>query len=128
MRKIFQTPKLPAPKGPYSQAVWAGNLLFLSGLLGVNPTTGEVASDMAGQTRQALENLRVLLEEAGGSLANVVKTTVFLANAEDFKKMNEVYAEFFPENPPARSTLQAQPPGGFLVEIEAVAYFSETGY
>jgi len=121
-KNAFFSPKLPAPRGPYSQAVRAGNFLFISGLIGIEPESGEVSQDIRAQAAQVLENLRVLIEEAGGSLADIVKTTVFLANMQDFAALNEVYSRYFPANPPARSTLQAQPPGGFLVEIEAIAY------
>jgi 2-iminobutanoate/2-iminopropanoate deaminase len=124
-KRIFLTSRLPKPKGPYSQAVRAGDLLFLSGMLGINPETGETAPDVAGQTDQALKNISLLVEEAGGGLADVVKTTVFLAKTEYFAAMNEVYARYFPADPPARSTLQASPPGGFLVEIEAIAYLPQ---
>jgi 2-iminobutanoate/2-iminopropanoate deaminase len=90
-------------------------------MVGVNPETGEAAADIRGQAIQVLDNLRLLVKEAGGSLANVVKTTVFLANMEDYPVLNEVYSAYFPSHPPARSTVQAKPPGNFLVEIEAVA-------
>jgi len=121
-KEVFNTPKLPAPKGPYSQAVRAGDFLFISGLLGVRPETGGAAGDLRGQAAQVLENLRLLVEEAGGSLADVVKTTAFLADMNDFPALNEVYSRYFPANPPARSTVQASPPSGFLVEIEAIAF------
>lgn len=120
-KEVFNTPRLPAAKGPYSQAVRAGDLLFVSGLVGVNPQTGAAAGDFRAQTRQVLENLRVLLTQAGGSLSDVVKTTVFLADMRDFGALNEIYAAYFPTNAPARSTIQAPPPSGFLVEIEAIA-------
>ncbi len=118
-----QTNDAPAAIGPYSQAVQACELVFCSGQLGLNPATGEfAASDVQGQTCRALENLKAVLEAAGSDLAHVAKTTVFLADMADFKVMNEVYGMFFPENPPARSTVavKALPRGG-LVEIEAIA-------
>jgi 2-iminobutanoate/2-iminopropanoate deaminase len=121
-KKIITAAQLPKPKGPYSQAVRAGDFLFLSGMLGINPETGDTAPDVAGQTDQALKNIGLLIGEVGGSLADIVKTTVFLAKAEYFPEMNPVYAGYFPAEPPARSTLQATPPGGFLVEIEAIVY------
>jgi len=124
-KNAFFSPKLPVPKGPYSQAVRAGNFLFISGLIGIEPESGEVSQDIRAQAAQVLENLRILIEEAGGSLADIVKTTVFLANLQDFAALNEVYSQYFPANPPARSTVQAQPPGGFLVEVDAVAYLPE---
>jgi 2-iminobutanoate/2-iminopropanoate deaminase len=119
---IVTSAQLPKPKGPYSQAVRAGDFLFLSGMLGINPETGVAAPDVAGQTDQALKNISLLIGEAGGHLEDIVKTTVFLAKAEYFAAMNGVYAGFFLADPPARSTLQASPPGGYLVEIEVVVY------
>ncbi|NIM05990.1 MAG: hypothetical protein GTO55_06850 [Armatimonadetes bacterium] len=123
--RVFSTPKLPAPKGPYSQAAQAGDFLFISGMIGINPETGEASKDFCDQTQQVLDNLRVLAEQAGGSLADIVKTTVFLSDMNDFAAMNEIYSRYFPTNPPARSTVAATPPGGFLIEIEAIAFLPE---
>lgn len=113
----------PAAIGPYSQAICAGNLVYCSGQLGIHPGTGElVQGGIANETHQALKNLSAILNAAGLSMRNVVKTTVFLADLADFKAMNEVYASFFTSTPPARSTVQvAALPRGGRVEIEAVA-------
>jgi len=122
-RQIVATDKAPAAVGPYSQAVRIGDLIYTAGQLGIVPGTKEFAgSDIEAQTRQALENLKAILEAAGSCLRHVVKTTVFLADIEEFARMNAVYAEFFPEDPPARSAVQvAALPLGARVEIEAVA-------
>ena len=123
MRNIVTSENAPQAIGPYSVAIQTENLVFCSGQLGLNPATGElVADDVAAQTRQALTNLKNVLEAAGSSLENVVKTTVFLKDMADFPKMNAVYGEFFPATPPARSTIAvAGLPKGGLVEIEAIA-------
>jgi 2-iminobutanoate/2-iminopropanoate deaminase len=114
-----------APKaiGPYSQAIKFGNMLFISGQVPVNPRTGNIeAADIAGQTRQALNNLQAILEATGGGTASVVKTTVYLRSLLDFEIMNEVYAEFFPFRPPARSTVEVSGlPRDSQIEIEAIA-------
>lgn len=124
---MINTKKAPAALGPYSQGVKVGNLLFLSGQIPLIPETGEiVAEDVESQTRQVLENVRAILEEAGAHFDQVVKTTVFIKNMDDFGKINEVYAEFFGENPPARSTVEvARLPKDVQVEIEVIAAFSE---
>ncbi|MGM9550364.1 MAG: RidA family protein [Faecousia sp.] len=123
MNQPVHTENAPAAIGPYSQAVKAGNLLFVSGQLPIDPATGAFAgSDIAAQTRQALTNIRNILAAAGYSCADVVKTTVLLANMEDFAPMNAVYAEFFTENCPARAAFAVKDiPKGALVEIEAIA-------
>ncbi len=122
-----QTEAAPVPVGPYSQGVVAsGPFLFAAGQVGLDPKTGKLAGeDIASQTRQALLNLKAVLEAGGTSLANVVKTTVFLADMKDFAAMNEVYREFFAADPaPARSCVQvAGLPLNALVEIEAVACY-----
>lgn len=122
-RQTIATPKAPQAIGPYSQAVRIGNLVFTAGQIPLNPATGQLApGGIEAQTRQVLTNLSAVLEAAGASLANAVKTTVFLADMGEFKAMNGVYAEFFPEAPPARSTVQvAGLPMGARVEIEVVA-------
>jgi len=122
-KEIIQSDQAPKPIGPYSIAVRAGDLVFCSGQTGIDPQTGElVAGGVAAQTRQVLVNLQAVLEAAGGSLQNVVKTTVFLQDMKDFAVMNGVYAEFFSVDPPARSTVQvAALPKAGLVEIEAIA-------
>ena len=122
-RQIIATPQAPAAIGPYSQAVRIGELVFSAGQIPLDPATGQlVAGGIEAQTRQALTNLSAVLEAAGTSLSNAVKTTVFLADMGEFKAMNAVYAEFFPAAPPARCTVQvAGLPLGARVEIEVVA-------
>jgi 2-iminobutanoate/2-iminopropanoate deaminase len=126
-RQAIATDKAPAAVGPYSQGVKAGDLIFSAGQLGLVPGTKEFAGpDIESQTRQALENLKGVVEAGGSCLKHVVKTTVFLANMGEFARMNAVYAEFFPEAPPARSAVQAAAlPLGGRVEIEAVAQLCE---
>jgi len=124
MHKIVQTEKAPQAIGPYSQGVIAsGSFIFTAGQIPLEPVSGNfVEGSIAEQTRQVLKNLSAVLEAAGSSMKKVVKTTVFLQNIEDFAAMNAVYAEYFKENPPARSTVQvAKLPRGALVEIELVA-------
>jgi len=121
-RRTVMAPGAPRAIGPYSHAVIVGNLVYTAGQAGSDPATREMAEGIQAQTRQALRNIAAILEAAGSSLARVVKTTVFLADMEDFPAMNAAYAEFFPENPPARTTVQvARIPQDALVEIEAVA-------
>lgn len=123
MNQSIHTPKAPAAIGPYSQAVQAGNLVFVSGQLPIDPATGEFAgATIAEQTRQSLTNIRSILEAAGYTMNDVVKTTVLLADIGDFAPMNQVYAEFFADNKPARAAFAVRDiPKGALVEIEAVA-------
>ena len=124
MKKVLSTEKAPQAIGPYSQGIDTGSLMFLSGQLPIVPSEGKiVAQDIEGQTRQALENVRAILEAGGCSMDDVVKTTVFLSDIADFVKMNGVYKEFFTEgNYPARSAFQvAALPQGSLVQIEVVA-------
>lgn len=122
-KKIVSTEKAPRAIGPYSQAIVVENLVFTAGQVGLDPVTMElVEGGVKAQTRQVLANLRHVLETADSGLNFVIKTTVFLQDMGDFAEMNSVYAEFFPENPPARSTVQvAALPKGALVEIECVA-------
>jgi 2-iminobutanoate/2-iminopropanoate deaminase len=123
LREIIATDQAPRAIGPYSQAIRAGNLLFCSGQIPIDPSTGEfVAGGVAEQTEQVMRNLSALLTAGQSSLKQVVKTTVFLADMEDFVAMNEVYGRFFGENPPARATVQAaRLPRDAKVEIEAIA-------
>ena len=123
MKEIIATENAPGAIGPYSQAVKAGNMVFCSGQIPIDVATGEfVSDDVAEQTRQVLKNLSAVLEAAGTSLNNVVKTTVFLADMNDFAAMNEIYAEYFSENKPARATVQAaRLPKDARVEIECIA-------
>lgn len=128
MKTILSTEKAPLAIGPYSQGINTGNLLFLSGQLPICPEKGDiVATDIEGQTRQSLENVKAILESAGCTMDDVVKTTVYLNDIADFAKMNGVYAEFFNEgNYPARSAFQvAALPKAALVEIEVVALKAE---
>jgi len=121
-KSVVLTAKAPAPVGPYSQAVRAGGLLFVAGQIPLDPATGAMPSGIAEQTRRVLLNVQAVLEAAGGSLADVVKTTVFLCDITEFPAMNEVYATFFAESPPARSTVGVSHlPKGARVEIEAIA-------
>lgn len=112
---------MPKALGPYSHAVRLGDLLFIAGQAGINATTGTAPDAFDAQARQAFENLATVLEAAGSSLQHVAKTTVFLTNAENFPKLNELYAEFFPTNPPARSVPIVQLPRGLLISIECMA-------
>jgi 2-iminobutanoate/2-iminopropanoate deaminase len=122
-REIIATERAPGAIGPYSQAVRAGDFVFTAGQIALDPATGQmVEGGIEFQARQALTNVSAVLQAAGTSLANVVKTTVFLADMGEFKAMNGVYAEFFPDAPPARSAVQAAAlPLGARVEIEAIA-------
>jgi 2-iminobutanoate/2-iminopropanoate deaminase len=122
-RQVIQTPKAPKPIGPYSVGIRSECFVFASGMAGLDPESGEMVSGgIQPETRQTLANLAAILEAGGTSMANVVKTTVFLQNIADFPAMNAVYAEFFPIDPPARSTVQvAALPKAALVEIEAIA-------
>ena len=123
MKQVISTPKAPAAIGPYSQAIRVGNLIYTSGQIPINPATGQfVEGGIKEQTRQSLTNVKAILEEAGTSMVNVVKTTVFMADMNDFADMNAVYAEFFTEPFPARSAVAVKTlPKGALVEIEVIA-------
>lgn len=122
MKRIISTPDAPAAIGPYSQAVELNGTIYISGQLPVNPADGTIPGDIAGQTRQSLTNIMAILKEAGLGPNNIVKTTVLLKDINDFAAMNAVYAEFFPEDKPARACYQvAALPKGALVEIEAIA-------
>ena len=124
-KKIISSNEAPAAVGPYSQAVRAGNLLFLSGQLPLDPKTGTiVGEDIETQTKQVLNNIKAVLAAGGLSLSNVVKTTVFMKDLQHFQKMNGVYKEFFTQDAPARSTFQvANLPMNALIEIESIAVF-----
>ena len=124
---IISTSKAPAALGPYSQAVKVGNLLYTSGQLPINAATGEfLNSDIKKATTQSLDNVKVVLEAAGTTLDKVVKTLVFLKDMNDFAEMNEVYSQYFTENPPARSCVQvAKLPKDALIEIEVIAIIAE---
>jgi 2-iminobutanoate/2-iminopropanoate deaminase len=122
-KKVITSEKAPKALGSYSVAIRTGNMVFTSGQLGLDPTTGNlVPGGIEPETRQSLTNLRNVLADSGSGMDAVIKTIVFLSDMADFPKMNSVYAEFFPENPPARSTVQvAALPKNGAVEIEVVA-------
>lgn len=122
-KRVIHTDNAPKAIGPYSQAIHTGSMIYTAGQIPLDPATMEfVPGGIEEQTRQVITNLKNVLEAAGSSLSNVVKTTVFLKDMNDFVKMNAVYAEFFSENPPARSTVAvAGLPKNALVEIEVVA-------
>ena len=121
-RQAIQTNGAPVALGPYSQGIRSGDFVFCSGQLGLDPVSGELADGVEAQTERSLRNLESVLDAAGLGLADVVKTTIFLADIDDFATVNRVYATFMPEPTPARSTIGvgALPKGG-LVEIEAIA-------
>jgi 2-iminobutanoate/2-iminopropanoate deaminase len=123
-RTIISTAGAPKAIGPYSQAVRMGNLVFCSGQIALDPERGTLVGDgdISAQTKRVMENLRAVLEAAGSSLGRVVKTTIFLTDLAEFAAMNEVYAEFFPAEPPARATVQVSAlPRGARLEIDAIA-------
>lgn len=124
MKEVISTTRAPGAIGPYSQAIRKGPRLFVSGQLGVDPATGNLISDdVEDQTRQALANLLAIVMEAGTNLSNVVKTTVFLTDMDDFAKVNEIYGQVFNVEPPARSCIAVKAlPKGAKVEIEAIAF------
>lgn len=126
-KQPIRTPRAPAAIGPYSQAVRAGGFIFISGQIPLDPTSGEVVEgDVACQTERVMRSLRAILDDAGGSMSDVVKTTIFLADMNDFAAVNEVYGRFFDSEPPARATIQvARLPKDVRVEIEATAYVGE---
>ena len=121
--KAINTKKAPAAIGPYSQAIQVGNLIYTSGQIPIDPNTGSfVEGGIQEQTRQSLNNVKAILEEAGTDMSHVVKTTVFLADMADFAVMNDVYAEFFTQPYPARSAVAVKTlPKGAMVEIEVIA-------
>ena len=126
MKKVIQTEKAPKAIGPYSQAIQAGNFLFLSGQIPLDPVTGElVKGDIREQTQQVLENIKGILESQGLRMENVVKSTIFLKDIANFSQVNEVYATYFPTSPPARSTVEVPKlPKNAEIEIEAIAVIS----
>ncbi|NLJ80413.1 MAG: RidA family protein [Firmicutes bacterium] len=124
MRKIIKTQKAPQAVGPYSQGVRAGGFLFISGQLGVDPVTGEIARGcLKTQTTQVLNNLKAVADAGGCSLDQALKITVYLTDMDDFEEMNAIYARFFPENPPARVCVEVgRLPQGVTVEMDAVCF------
>lgn len=124
MKKVIKTAKAPSAIGPYSQAIQVGNLVYTSGQIPIDPSTGAfVEGGIKEQTRQSLQNVKSILEEAGLTMCDVLKTTVFMADMNDFADMNAVYASFFTEPYPARSAVAVKTlPKGALVEIEVIAF------
>ena len=123
-KEVISTPNAPSAIGPYSQAISAGNLVFVSGQIPIDPSTGNLIDDktIQGQTRRVLQNLIAIVEAAGGSAHNIVKTTVFLHDMSDFVEMNAVYATFFTASPPARATVEAaRLPRDVSIEIDCIA-------
>ena len=122
MKKIISTPKAPAAIGPYSQAIEFNNMIFTSGVIPIDPATNTlVEGDITVQAKQAIGNLAALLKEAGSSTDNVIKTTVFIKDMNDFAKVNEIYAQYFDKDCPARSCVEvARLPKDVLIEIEAI--------
>jgi len=127
VKKKISTNLAPQAIGPYSQGIVCGNFLFVSEQIAIDPSTGELISgDIKAQTERVLENIKAIIEAAGGKMSDIVKTTCFLANLEDFKAFNEAYAEFFNEDPPARTTVEVSSlPKGALIGIDAIAYIRE---
>lgn len=121
-REIINTIKAPAAIGPYAQANKIDNLVFTSGQIPINPETKELVTEIKAATRQSLENIKAILEEAGTNLSNVIKATVFVKDLADFASVNEVYSTYFSENPPARSCVEvAKLPMDAVIEIEVIA-------
>jgi 2-iminobutanoate/2-iminopropanoate deaminase len=127
MRTVIHSGKAPAAIGPYSQAIAAGDFLFVSGQLPVNPESGNIeSSDIRDLAKQSLENAKAILEEGGVSLQNVVKTVIFLTDMSDFGAVNEIYSKYFPYDPPARSCVEVgKLPKSSPIEIEMIAYREE---
>jgi 2-iminobutanoate/2-iminopropanoate deaminase len=124
MKEFIKTQNAPQPLGPYSQGIKAGNMLFVSGQGPIDPKTGKMlGEDIETQTRQTMQNIKAIVEASGFSMSDLVKVSIYLKNASDFQKMNEIYRTFFSQNPPTRTTVQT----GFvnlsmLIEIDAIAY------
>jgi len=123
LKAVINSENAPKPVGPYNQAVKAGNFLFISGQIAIDPKQAKiVAQDIAGQTRQAIENLKAILQTAGYDLNDIVQVNVYLSSMTLFKEFNAEYAKFFHKNAPARVTIAAELPANALVEISTVAY------
>ncbi len=121
--KVLHSRIAPQPIGPYSQGIEIDGFLFLSGQIGLKPETGQLADGLAQQTHQVIENIRTILQSVGCSLSSVVKSTVYLKNMNDFAEFNEIYSEYFSENPPARTTVEVSAlPRNALIEIEITAH------
>ncbi len=122
MKKVIYTPNAPAPVGPYSQAIESNDTLYISGQIPVDPKTGNIPDNITDQTKQVFENIKAILDEAGYSFDHIVKMTVLLSDMNNFKAMNDVYATYYTENPPARAAFQVgRLPLDVMVEIEAIA-------
>jgi len=122
MKKVIYTPNAPAPVGPYSQAIESNDTLYISGQIPVDPKTGNIPDNITDQTKQVFENIKAILDEAGYSFDHIVKMTVLLSDMNNFKAMNDVYATYYTENPPARAAFQVgRLPLEVMVEIEAIA-------
>jgi 2-iminobutanoate/2-iminopropanoate deaminase len=122
MKRIISTDKAPAAVGPYSQAARAGDMLFISGQIPIDPATGKMVKGLEAQVQRVLENIKAIVEEAGGGMSSIVKCTVLLQSMDDFKAMNGIYAGYFESDPPARAAFEVGAlPLGALVEIEAIA-------
>lgn len=122
MKKVIKTNNAPGAIGPYSQGIIVNDMIYTSGQLPIDVKTGEMPEDISAQTKQSLENVKAILEEAGSSMTNIIKTTVFLSDMENFKAMNDVYETFFEDDYPARSAFEvARLPKDALVEIEVIA-------
>ena len=123
VREFIITPNAPQPAGPYSQAIKAGSFVYVAGQGPVDSKTGKMGEDIETQTRQTLLNVKAIIEASGCTMSDVVKVSVFLKNASDFSKMNDIYKTFFPLNPPTRTTVEVKfVAPGMLIEIDAVAY------
>lgn len=123
MKEIVKTDKAPGAIGPYSQGVKIGNLIFTSGQIAINPETGKIPESIEEQTEQVLENIKEILEAGGSNINNVIKTTVFLKNMNDFEKMNSIYGTYFINEKPARSAIEvSRLPKDVKIEIEAIAH------
>ena len=121
-REVINTKNAPGAIGPYSQGIIVGDFVYTSGQIPLNPSTGELVTDIKLATKQSMENVKAILEAAGTSLENVVKTSIFLKDLNDFAIVNEIYGTYFTENPPARSCVQvAKLPKDAVIEIEAIA-------
>ena len=121
-REVINTNNAPGAIGPYSQGIVVGDFVYTSGQIPINPATGELENDIKVATKQSMENVKAILEGAGTSLENVVKTSIFLKDLNDFSIVNEIYGTYFKENPPARSCVQvAKLPKDAVIEIEAIA-------
>jgi 2-iminobutanoate/2-iminopropanoate deaminase len=121
--KVLHTPGAPEPIGPYSQGIELDGFLFLAAQIGLNPETGQMAEGLVQQTNQVMKNISAVLESVGCSFSNVVKSTVYLKNMNDFSEFNKIYSEYFSENPPARTTVEVSAlPRNALIEIEITAH------